>query len=427
MQKTFLVMKQELRITFSRPSFLGFAFGIPVLALLIFCVVKIVQYRSTLTAEQDNSSPSTYQFEREGFTDHSGLITTISEDISDYLIPFENETLAIRALQDGEISSYYIVPMDYIERGEVQYVYPDGKPFLSSGQEWVIKRNLILNLLHGNVDLADQIWNPIRQLDVQYLAPQDQNITFPEEGCTRPGSICESNKLIQLIPSMMVALFFIAFTSSSSTLFSSIGAEKENRTIELLMVSIKPRQLLAGKTAGLGIAGLSQTTMWVAVIYIIFNVGGNTLQLPDEFIFPAGIMVWSLVFFLGGFGLYASLMAGAGALVPKMKEAGIANFLAMIPLFFGYAIGLIAPLAGSADTNFLVILSIFPFTSPVVMIMRLTVGNVPGWQVIISICLLFITAFLILRIVAAMFNTQNLLSGQPFSVKRYLMALTGRV
>jgi ABC-2 type transport system permease protein len=426
MQKTFLVMQQELRITFSRPSFLGFAFGVPVLAVLILGVVKIIQSRSTPTSKPSNNSPSTYQIEREGFVDYSGLITTISEDMRGDLISFENETQANQALQAGEISSYYIVPVDYLERGEVQYVYPDSKPYLSDGQQWVIKWTLNLNLLRGNLDLADQIWNPIWQLDVQNLAPEMENVTYSEEDCTRPGSTCESNKLIHLMPSIMIALFFMAFTSSSSRLFSSIGTEKENRTIELLMVSINTRQLLAGKTTALGVAGLTQTIVWLTAMFILFNLGGNTLQLPDGFVFPVGIMVWGLAFFLGGFVLYASLMAGAGALVPKMKEAGMANFLAMIPLFFGYAVGLIAPLAGVADTSFLVFLSFFPFTSPVVMIMRLTDGFVPGWQLLISICLLFVTAYFVLRIVAAMFNAQNLLSGQPFSAKHYLMALAGQ-
>ena len=228
------------------------------------------------------------------------------------------------------------------------------------------------------------------------------------------------------MPSIMVAFFFVVFMSSSTMLFSSIGTEKENRTIELLMVSITPRQLLTGKTIALGIAGLTQTVIWLTAIFIIFNLGGSTIKLPEDFVFPVGIVMWGLVFFIGGFGLYASMMAGAGALVPKMKEAGIANFLAMIPLFFGYIAGLIAPMAGFTDSGFLVFLSFFPFTSPVVMIMRLTDSIVPIWHILIAVALLFVSAYYALRLVSAMFHAQNLLSGQPFSVKRYFLALAGK-
>ena len=126
---------------------------------------------------------------------------------------------------------------------------------------------------------------------------------------------------------------------------------------------------------------------------------------------------------VGGFAFYASLMAGAGAMVPKMKEAGIANFIAIIPLLFGYIFGLLAPLANQANSAFMVFLGIFPLTSPVVMIMRLTDTVVPLWQVLLSAVLLFASAYYALSVSAAMFQAQNLLSGQPFSVRQYLRAL----
>jgi ABC-2 type transport system permease protein len=426
MQKTFLVMRQELMSTFSRVSFLVFAFGIPILVILVLGTVKLIQSRSPQSPEARTTSQSASQLETEGFVDHSGLIHIISDDFKDFLIPFEKESQAVDALQNGDISAYYVIPEDYLTRGEVEYVYPDGKSFLSDGQQWVIKWILNLNLLGGDIDLADQVWNPVWQLDITQFSEESQSLAASGDNCSRPGEACESNELIRLIPSLMVIFFFMSFMSSSNMLFSSIGVEKENRTIELLMVSITPRQLLTGKTLALGIAGLTQTTVWLTSIYILFNLGGNTLNLPNEFLFPAGILLWGLFFFIGGFGLYASLMAGAGALVPKMKEAGIANYLAIIPLFIGYAVGLLAPLGGFSDSGLLVFMSFFPFTSPVVMIMRLTDGLVPIWQVIISLGILFVTAYYALRMVAAMFHAQNLLSGQPFSVKRYFRALVNR-
>jgi ABC-2 type transport system permease protein len=426
MRKMSLVMHHELINTFTRPSYLLFAFGIPILAVLILGGVKLIQGRSTTNSETSLNAPSEYQLEIEGFVDHSGLIQTISEDLQSYLLPFETEIQAQLALESGEISAYYVIPVDYMVQGEVYYVYPDDKPYLSDGQQWVIKWILNLNLLDGDLALADLIWNPIWHLDTQTLTPEFEGAAISGEDCSRPGIACESNELIRMMPSMMVLIFFFAFMSSSSMLFNSIGTEKENRTIELLMLSINPRQLLAGKTLALGIAGMTQTVIWLVAIYISFNLGGSTLSLPEGFRFPVEIVAWSLVFFIGGFSLYASLMAGAGALVPKMKEAGIANFIALFPLFFGYVFGIMAPLAEATGSTLLLFLSIFPLTSPVVMIMRLTDGFVPLWQMLLSVGLLFVTAYGAFQMVAAMFHAQNLLSGQPFSVKRYLLALAGR-
>ena len=209
-------------------------------------------------------------------------------------------------------------------------------------------------------------------------------------------------------------------------LFNSIGIEKENRTLEVLLLSISPRQMLAGKTIGLASSGLIQTIIWLAAVFVIFNMGGSTLSLPEGFTFPINILIWSLLFFLAGFGVYASLMAGVGALVPKMKDAGAANFIAMSPLFLGYIIGIIAPLAEAAEAVVPLILSFFPLTSPIVMVMRMTNSVVPVWQLLVSAGLLLVTNVLINRATASIFHAQNLLSGQSFSAKRYFQLLLNR-
>lgn len=423
MNKTILIMRQELRTIFLSKSYIFFAFGIPILALLILTVVRISQGSSENGNVVTTSSTEELVLETEGYVDQSGLVHAVPEELSGFLLAYETEEQAQAALLADEVSSYYIVPPDYIKQGEIFYVFPDDKPYTLDDQKWIMQRTMTFNLLGGDPDLADRAWSPIWEVQMVQISPQVQTGTVVEEDCSRPGSACFSNKFIRLIPSILVVIFYIAFMSSSSMLFNSIGTEKENRTIEVLMLSISPRQLLAGKTLAMGLAGLLQTVTWMASIYISLNQGGSTLSLPEGFTFPFDILAWSVVFFLGGFAFYASLMAGAGAMVPKMKEAGIANFIAIIPLLFGYIFGLLAPLANQADSAFMVFLGIFPLTSPVVMIMRLTDTVVPLWQVLLSAVLLFASAYYALSVSAAMFQAQNLLSGQPFSVRQYLRAL----
>ena len=428
MKKTLLIIRQELINTFSRPSYLVVAIGIPLLAVLILGGVKLIQSRS---GEEDTTSinPSEeWQMEIEGYIDQSGLIQVIPPDLPEgHLISYENEDQAQQDLAAGEISAYYIIPPDYLEKGEISYVFPETRPLIANGQEWVMKWTLLVNLLGGDLEVADQIWNPVWNLDERNIsASAAQGNLDGSEACSRPGSACESNDLIRYIPSIMAALFFVSFMNSSTMLFTSIGIEKENRTLEVLLLSISPRQMLAGKTIGLASAGLLQTMIWMGAVFVIFKLGGSTLNLPENFTFPVYIVFWSLIFFLGGFGVYASLMAGVGALVPKMKDAGAANMIAISPLFLGYIVGIIAPLADAVDAAVPIILSFFPLTSPIVMVMRLTDSVVPLWQLILSAALLLGTNFLIIRATAAMFKAQNLLSGQPFSVKRYFRLLLER-
>lgn len=142
-------------------------------------------------------------------------------------------------------------------------------------------------------------------------------------------------------------------------------------------------------------------------------------QLPPQFLF------WGIIFFIFGYGLYASQMAGVGALVPNLREASQASFFVIfpmiIPLFF------ISVLIEEPNGTLATILSLVPWTAPVTMMLRLAAGDVPVWQLLIASTLLAVTGFLILRSVVHMFRAQTLLSGQPFNVKVYFNALLGRV
>jgi len=429
MKKTLLVIRQELINTFKRPSYLIVAFGVPLLAVLILGGVKLIQSRSEEDSGTLISTPEEWQMEIEGYIDQSGLIREIPSDLPEgHLLAYDNEDQAQKALASGEISAYYIIPPDYVKTGEIFYVFPDTKALIKDGQKWVMKWTLLVNLLGGDLEAADRIWNPVWDLEERDIsASKAQGNMRSGEDCSRPGTACESNDLIRYIPSIMAGLFFVFFMTSSTMLFNSIGIEKENRTLEVLLLSISPQQLLAGKTIGLASAGLIQTVFWLSAVFTLFNLGGSTLNLPENFSFPIDILSWSLVFFLGGFGIYASLMAGAGALVPKMKEAGAANIIAMTPLFLGYIVGIIAPLAEAADAAAPIILSFFPLTSPIVMVMRLTDSIIPPWQLLLSAAFLFASSILIIRATATMFHAQNLLSGKPFSVKRFFQTLLGRI
>ena len=386
MKKILLIIRQELITTFSRPSFLIVAVGVPLLSALIFGGVKLIQSRSADSGTASTDAAQEWEMEVEGYIDHSGLIEIIPPDLPEgYLMPFQNEDQAKAALAGGEISAYYIIPADYVEEGEIFYVFPETRPLIEDGQKWVMQRTLMVNLLEGDLEKADQIWNPVWQLHERSITPPAGGDTASaDEACSRPGAACQSNDLVRYIPSIMAGLFYISFMLSSTMLFSSVGTEKENRTLEVLLVSISPRQMLAGKTIGLGLAGLIQTVLWLGTVYGIFSLGGSTLSLPENFSFPPEIIIWSLVFFLGGFGVYATLMAGVGALVPKMKEAGSANFVVLSPLLIAYMVGIMAPLAESAEALLPVVLSFFPLTAPILMVMRLTNGFVPLWQLIIS-------------------------------------------
>jgi len=412
MNKTLLVFRHELATTFRRRSYLLIGYGLPILAAVVIVVISLLRGDDGSSTIAQNV-PLPPEIQVEGYVDQSGLIRLIPDAIpAGRLRSYPSEEDAQEALASGQITAYYLIPADYVQRGELFYVYPDSKPLLSDGQEWVILRTLVENLV-DDPELASIVWDPVH-LELTSLAASGQ-----------PGDV-ESNEVAQFIPAVMVILLYVSFMMSANLLSENVSSEKENRTMEILMVSISPRQMLVGKVAALGAAGLVQIIVWVGTAYLIINLGGTTLALPEGFSIPASILFWGVVFYLLGYAVYGSLMAGVGALTPRLKEAGQASFIVLSPLLIGYMVGLLAPMAGETEAVLPIVLSIFPLTAPVLMMMRLADGSVPLWQLLLSAILMLGTAYLIIRAVAAMFHAQNLLSGQPFSPRRFFRALLGR-
>ncbi len=423
MNKAILILRHELITLLSRPTYLLFAFGLPVVGVLIFSGFAVLNARAG--DDQVSVQEESFELDVEGYVDHSGLIKMLPEDIPPgHLVAYPSEDDAGKALESGEISAYYVVQADYLETGDLVYVHPTHNPITPQGQPWVMQWTLLVNLLEGDIERASTVWNPM-QVRVTDVASQ-ASPGSPEGDCATLGYSCDSHILLRILPLIMTILFFVSIVSGASLLLSNVSKEKENRMLEILMVSVSPQQMLAGKIIGLGVLGLLQIATWIGAGFLILRMGGSTLDLPETFRLPVSVLVWGLMLYLLGYAVYASLMAGLGALVPSLKAASQVSGLVMLPLIISYFI-LIMPPAQEAPHGALVTgLSLFPLTAPVAMMLRLTAGGVPAYQLVLAIGLLLLTAVLTVRAVARMFRAQTLLVGQPFTVKGYLNALLGR-
>jgi ABC-2 type transport system permease protein len=148
-------------------------------------------------------------------------------------------------------------------------------------------------------------------------------------------------------------------------------------------------------------------------------------NLSIAFKLPVEFLVWGVVFFILGYAVYASLMAGLGALVPNMREASQATIVVIFPLIV--PMFLINVLIEAPHGTVSTALSIFPLTAPVVMMTRLSAGGVPWWQPPVSAVLLALTVAVVVRAVSGMFRAQTILSGQTFNIRLFLKALIGRI
>jgi len=413
MKKILLVLKNEVITLISRPSFWLALLGLPLVGALIFVGVGVVNKSASAsqTVSQVISGPQDTR--PEGYVDLSGIIRQIPASIPpDKFVSYPDEVSARQALTAGYISALYIVPADYIQKGTITYIRPDFNPLASSGVQsnlftWVAQ----VNLAGGDILFANLVNGPLKVDDISLAA-----VASPDE----------NNLLAFWTPYIITIIFYMLIVGSATLLLSNISKEKENRVIEMLLTSVTSRQLLTGKILGLGIVGLGQTLFWFGTSYILLNLSGRTFHLPSAIHLPVSFLTWGLLFFLLGYAVYASLMAGLGALAPNLREASQATFVItlplMVPLFLSSSVFMQAP-----NGMIAIVLSLFPLSAPVAMMARLSAGGVAWWQPWLAVVLLAATVVLIVRAVAGMFRAQALLSGQTFNLKGYLKALAGKM
>lgn len=355
MNKTLQILKNEFIITVTRRSFIITLFLVPILGFLVSLFISSNSNGSSNIINQIITSPS--QKIVEGYVDESGVIKTIPDWLDQStLIAYPDRAAAVKALAAGQITGYYVVLQDYVQSGNVLYVRNDYNPLTGLTQSQTFDIFLRYNLLNGDQALLSRINNPLN-LQTTSLEPVPQRE--------------QSNPLTFFLPYIVTMLFYIVILTAASLMLNSVTTEKQNRVIEILMVSITPNQMLIGKIVALGLVGLLQTVVWMGAGYGILLLGKTSFNLSAAFQLPISILLWGVVFFILGYAIYASLMAGVGALVPNLREASQATTVMIIPLIIPLLLlsALISDPNGAVST----ILSLFPLTAPVSMMTCLSV------------------------------------------------------
>ena len=273
-----------------------------------------------------------------------------------------------------------------------------------------INELLLLNLLDGDSHLSAMVTNPFL-LQVVLLNPSNR--------------ISQDNPYAFFIPYIVMLLYYMLILMSAGFLVSSINKERENRILEIMLVTITPRELLTGKFIALGLIGLLINILWVGTGYALVVLSGTQFQLPTTFQFTPHMVLWGIVYFLLGYAIYASLLGAVGALVPNLRETSQATMVVILPMIIPLLF--ITLLIQYPNGLLSVALSLFPLTSPVTMMLRLSLTAVPIWQLVLSVLLLILTAVFILRVVAKFFHAQTMLAGQPLSLRNLMRLISGKV
>jgi ABC-2 type transport system permease protein len=192
---------------------------------------------------------------------------------------------------------------------------------------------------------------------------------------------------------------------------TGVVEEKSTRVVELLLSAIRPRQLLAGKVIGIGLLGLGQLIL-IGLCGVIIGAASGQLDVNGDVVAAVGVvMLW----FLLGFALYSCAFAVAGALVPRQEEiqAVTAPLTILILASFFLSFGAL----DDPSSTLARVLSLIPPSAPMVMPVRLIAGNVPAWEVALSIALTAAAAAALIALAARVYGAAVLRTGSRFTLR----------
>lgn len=408
------VFKYELQRNLARKGFLFTTFALPVLMFLAYFGVNAIAQN----ANDDDSTTSTQEQDvftdvASGYVDLSGVFAEAG-DLSEWKLSYyPDEASAQTAMDNGEIDIFYIIAEDFVETQDVRLVLPT---FSLEGFSEAPIRQLLLNVLSDDVatEVLLRLQFPVFVEEIRLESQAD------DDGVIIDADVQEEQEEDNFIVVYGFSiLFMLAIFGTNGYLMQTVISEKESRVVEILISSVKPLYLLAGKILAMGVLGIIQIGVWVGTILILTQIAGNSSNLPSQLDFMNGIseqltvdvVLMVLLYFVLGYLFFAAIFAAVGAISESMANGP--NFAAIfvmpatvLPMI------MLNEFITSPNEGLPQILSLIPITAPISMIMRLTVVDVPIVEVVISVVLLIIFDIGMIWLAGRFFRAQSLLAGQ---------------
>jgi ABC-2 type transport system permease protein len=308
-----------------------------------------------------------------------------------------------RLVTADSIDGYVVLPHD-LDAGEmVRYEGRTVTAFSEIERIRIAVQNAIQmqRLVEAGVDpeVVDRALAPVA-FEIRAIADEEQ------AGGT-PDSIFGLAYFLSFATYMVILLYGIA-------VLRGVQEEKDQKVVEILLSSLRPRQLMEGKVLGIAAAGLLQVSVWVVFAAAALAwapdvaawLGVRPLDLPP--VSPGFALVY-LFFFLGGYLLYAALYAALGAIATSSQEANQLQYPALVPLMIAFFA--VFAVIQDPESTLAVAGSLIPFTSPLIFPVRWLIAPVPWPQTALAMALLATGVVAILWLAGAIFRVTILATG----------------
>lgn len=344
-----------------------------------------------------------------GYVDEGNALGTMPATIADrvILVRYDTPAAARAALEAGQIDAYYALPPDYPQSQRTELVSMQG---LDGDAAWAFHQAVRRKLLAGEPEAvaARALAGPELAVHATSL---NKTVTMGSPG------------LHEFLPLIVAAIFAFLVMTVAATLMEAMAAEKQNRTIEIVVSSIAPGQMMAGKIIGVVGMALLLAASWVTILLVFAWFGANVMAWDwlQGISIDGRDLALLLMTALPTFVFMAALMVALGATVVDTREAqqlGAAAFLitfAPIYLFFVFGDNPNGPLA--------IAFSLFPLTSVTTLAVRSMFMQVPTAQFLAAALIALVSAGIMIWLAGKLFRAYLLRYGQGL---RWRPAIRGR-
>ena len=397
MHNFWLVARHEYRRTVVRRGFVILTIAIPLgMAALIALAIVVNQ-------SGESNLPI-------GYVDQAGILGSVPQsslpdaDQAIQMIAYPTTEAAMAALDSGQIQVVFVLPSDYVNSLHTDVYYRE-MPSTAVRQQFddLVCANLVASF----------------PANVQQRLLDGSNVTVQDIASNRQFNEDEVVNIV--LPLAATFLFFFATISAAGYMLGVVATEKENRTMEIMLTSVTPAQLIGGKTIGLLAAALTQLAIYVVAAVIGLGIAAQYVVELQQIAVPWTYLGIMALFFLPAYALIAAVMIAVGSIVSELQQgqqlAGILNLFFMIPIF------LLPMIMNNPGSPLVAFMTLFPITSFLTISLRWGLGTVPLWQIGIAWLLLVATTIGAVYAATRIFRAGMLRYGQQLNLKSALASI----
>lgn len=373
----------EIVRALKKPSFWLAAFGFPILIAVVFGIVFLSNEATNKAAEQLKDQKFSVLIRDESGVVNFDFASSLGAKQTD------SRQLGIEAVQSGEVDAFFFYPKDISSQQVEVYAKDVG---LFDNSRYSAAAN---SLLDQSVK---------REIDSQQRAILQNKVSI--KTMTFRGAEVYDGVREMILPGMFLVLFYFLIAIFGNQMLTSSTEEKENRTIEMLLVMVNAKTLIVGKVLSLIVLSIVMGLVTLIPIIGLFMAAGPQLDalgldvtsLPVD----VGRIGVALVVFSLSFLLFTGILVTVGAIMPTAKEASQWFGLVILSIF--------GPLYGASafvsypDAGIVKFLTLFPLTSPIPLMLRNAIGNLPTSEAALGIAILAVSAILMIYVAVKVFR-----------------------